>query len=239
MRISDKAILLQTIKHGDKKYILKLYTLNNGFITAFAVVGSSPKAKIKSSALLPLNLLDVELVLKQNMEVHQLNEVSCYYITTTINTSLFKLSIAQFINETLIKTLKEQSSNQHLYTFVETCIKFLNTNDSNFTNLHLYFLTELTKYLGIEPQNNFDKRNCFFDCREGQFTPENLSFPLGLTAEESFLLSEFLKINSLKVTINHRQRQQLLTILLAYYSMHVPNFGNLKSLAVLQEVVMV
>lgn len=237
MRVSDKAILLQTIKHGDKKYILKLYTLNNGFITAFAIVGSSSKSKIKSSALFPLNLLDVELVIKQNNEVHQLNEVSCYYITTTISNSLSKLSIAQFINEILIKALKEQSSNPHLFSFIETCLKFLNTNETNFTNLHLYFLIELTKYLGIEPQNNFDKQHCFFDCREGQFTSFNLSFPLGLTAEESFLLSEFLKTNSLKVNITNSQRQQLLNILLAYYSIHVPNFGNLKSLAVLQEVI--
>jgi len=239
MRVSDKAILLQTIKHGDKKYILKLYTLNNGFITAYAVVGSSPKSKIKSSALLPLNLLDIELAIKQNTDIHQLNEASCNYITTTITNSLNKLSIAQFINEVLIKSIKEQAPNQHLYTFIETCIKFLNTNETNFTNLHLYFLVELTKYLGIEPQNNFDKLNCFFDCREGQFTNYYLSFPLGLTAEESKLFSEFLKINSLKVTVNYSQRQQLLHILLAYYSIHIPNFGNLKSLAVLQEVVMV
>jgi len=237
MRISDKAILLQSIKHGDKKYILKLYTLQNGLVTAFAAVGSSPKSKIKTSALLPLNLLDVELVIKQNSEVHQLNEVSCYYVTTTIHTSLFKLSIAQFINETLIKSLKEQSANKYLFEFIETCIQFLNTNETNFTNLHLYFLSELTKYLGIEPQNNYDSHNCYFDCREGLFSNYNLAFPLGLNLEESILLSEFLKINSLKVTITHFQRQQLLTGLLAYYSIHIPNFGNLKSVAVLQEVV--
>ncbi len=239
MRVSDKAILLQAIKHGDKKYILKLFTLNHGLITAFAAVGSSPKAKIKTSALMPLTLLDVELTIKQNKEVQQLNEVACYYITTTIHTSLFKLSIAQFINETLIKTLKEQSANKHLFEFIETCLKFLNTNQSSFTNLHLYFLIELTKYLGIEPQNNYTKYNCYFDCSEGQFTNYSLAFPLGLSAEESFLLSEFLKINSLKVTITNLQRQQLLTSILAYYSVHIPNFGNLKSLAVLQEVVAV
>ncbi len=237
MRISDKAILLQAIKHGDKKYILKLYTLTNGLITAFVVVGSSPKSKLKTSALLPLTLLDVELVIKENNDVHQLNEASCYYITTTINTSLNKLSIAQFVNEALIKTLKEQSANQHLYHFIETCIKFLNTSQSNFTNLHLYFLIELTKYLGIEPQNNYDQKNCFFDCREGQFTNYSLAYPFGLNAEESFLLAEFLKINSLKFNINNSQRQQLLNFLLTYYSHHIPGFSNLKSLAVLQEVV--
>jgi DNA repair protein RecO (recombination protein O) len=239
MRISDKAILLQTIKHGDKKYILKLYTLNHGFIIASAIAGATPKSKIKFSALLPLNLLDVELVVKQNNDVQQLNEVSCYYVTTTINTSLNKLSIALFLNEVLIKSLKEQAPNAHLYSFIETCIKFLNTSESNFINLHLYFLIKLTKYLGIEPKNNFDKNFCFFDCREGQFTSYSLSFPLGLNAEESVLLSVFLKTNNLNITINHAQRQQLLNVLLVYYSFHIPNFKNLKSLAVLQEIVMV
>lgn len=239
MRNSDKAIVLQTIKHGDKKQIVKLFTLKHGYINAFAVIGSSPKSKIKSAVLLPMNLLDIEIVVKQNGNLQQLNEASCYYVTTTINTSFNKLSIAQFINEILIKCLKEQAPNVHLFMFIETCIKYLNTAETDYSNLHLYFLIELSKYLGIEPQNNFTKENCFFDCQEGKFTNYSLSFPLGLTQSESVLFSEFLKLNTLSVSINHNQRQKLLNILVTYFSAHIPNFGNLKSLAVLQEIISV
>src|ERR1700753_1315468 len=111
MRVSDKAIVIQALKYGDKKYILKLYTRQHGLVTAVAVIGKSAASKLKQSSVMPLNLLDVELVLKQNKEIHQLTEASCYCIHTHISGSLSKLSIAQFLNEILLKALKEQSGN--------------------------------------------------------------------------------------------------------------------------------
>ncbi len=236
MRVSDKAIVLQAIKHGDKKFILKIYTRNHGMITVAAHAGNSATSKIKTSSILPLSLMDVELVVKQNKEIYQLTEASCYYVNTGISHSITKLSIAQFLNEILIKTLKEQSSNSHVYEFIETCIKFLNDTDECI-NLHLYFLSEFTKYLGFAPQNNYTVHTPYFDCREGHFSSVGLTMPLGLNKEDSFLFSEFLKINSLKTSITNIQRQLLLEILLAYYKLHVPGFNEVKSLEVLREVI--
>jgi DNA repair protein RecO (recombination protein O) len=236
MRISDKAIVLQAIRHGDKKFILKIFSRHHGTIAVAASIGKSSSSKIKSSAILPLSLIDVELIIKQNKEIHQLTEASCYYVSTRISTSFTKLSIAQFLNEILIKTLKEQSSNTHLYEFVETCLKFLNDTQEESINLHLYFLAELTKYLGFEPQNNYNAKTPFFDCREGRFSSVGLTMPLGLNETDSFLFSEFLKINSLKTGISNSQRRTLLEILLAYYKLHIPGFNEVKSLEVLKEI---
>lgn len=237
MRVSDKAIVLQVIKHGDYKCIVRLYTAHNGLVTAAAAVRKSPSSKIKSSSILPLNLVDVELVLKQNKEVHQLTEAACYCIHTSISVSLSKLTIAQFLNEVLIKCVKEQGSNAHLFEFIETCFKFLNDTENGFENLHLYFLIELTKYLGFEPQNNFNQQTPFFDCREGRFTSLSMALPLGLSKDDSVLFSEFLKINCLKEKLSGLQRQTLLEALLAYYRLHIPGFNEVKSLEVLKEVI--
>jgi DNA repair protein RecO (recombination protein O) len=200
-----------------------------------AHVGNAPSSKVKASSILPLSLIDAELIVKQNREVHQLTEASCYYVGSGISNSITKLSIAQFLNEILIRTLKEQSANPHLYEFIETCIKFLNDSDST-VNLHLYFLTELTKYLGFEPQNNFSAQSPFFDCREGRFTSVSLSMPLGLNKEDSLLFSEFLKVRSLQAGISNTQRGALLEALLAYYKLHIPGFTEIRSLDVLREV---
>ena len=234
MRVSDKAIVLQSIQYGDKKFILKLYTRNHVLLSVTAITGK----KVKHGSILSLTMLDVELVIKQNKEIHQLTEAGCYYVYHAIPNSLSKLSIAQFLNELLLKALKEQGPNEHLFIFIETCLKFLNDSANEYINLHIYFLIELTKYLGFEPQNNFSPQHPFFDCREGRFSQISLSFPLGLGKEESVLFSEFLKINSLKVVINHSQRQALLEILLAYYKLHIPGFNEIKSLEVLRQVVL-
>lgn len=236
MRISDKAIILQNIKHGDKKHILKLFTKQHGTLTVAARSGSA-NSKIKSGALLPLNLVEIELTLKQNKEVHAVSGVSCYYVSPGNPGSLGKLTIAQFLNEILIKCLREQAANAHLYEFIETCIKFLHESETDFINLHLYFLHELTKYFGFEPQNNFGEQKPFFDCREGKFSEISLSMPLGLSREESLLFSQFISSNKLKATISNSQRQLILEAYLAYYRLHIPGFNELKSLEVLREIV--
>lgn len=238
MRVTDKAIVLQAIKYGDKKLILKLYTKHNGLLTVATSVGNSPSSKIKASIIFPLNLLDVQITSKQNKDVQQLTEASCYYINTNISNSISKLTIAQFLNEILVKSLREQPANTNLFEFIEGCLKYLNESENEHMNLHVYFLMELTKYLGIEPNNNFSETNLFFDCREGQFTSGQLIFPMGLDNEESYLFSEALKINCLTEKLSNKQRQKLLEILIAYYQMHVPGFNQIKSLEILKEVVL-
>ncbi len=232
MRVSDKAIVLQAIKHGDKKFILKLYTHHNGLVTAAVALNKN----IRASNIFPLSLINVELILKQNKEVHQVTEASSYYILSDISNSLSKLSIAQFINEILIKAIKESATNQHLYEFIESCLIYLNDTQQEFINLHLYFLSELTKFFGVEPQNNYSLQTPYFDCREGQFSNMSLAFPLGLDKEESVLFSEFLKINALRSNISKEQRQVILDVLLAYYRLHFPGFNTIKSLEVLKEI---
>jgi DNA repair protein RecO (recombination protein O) len=236
MRVSDKAIILQAIKYGDKKFILKLQTWHHGLVTVAAVVGKAASAKIKSGSILPLSLVEVQLVLKQSKEVHQLSEATCYSIHDNIHQSLSKLGIAQFINEILIKSLKEQQGNAHLFEFIETCLKFLNDAEKDYENLHLYFLIELTRYLGFEPHNNYTPQSPYFDCREGRFSALAMALPLGLNKEDSLLFSMFLKENMLKAKMPNGQRQRLLEILLAYYRLHVPGFNEVKSLEVLREV---
>src|SRR5438045_3061245 len=119
MRVSDRAIVLQAIKYGDKKLILKIFSKHNGLLTVAVSVGNSPSSKIKPGIIAPLNLLDAEIIKKQNNDVHRLTEASCYYIGTNIPNSISKLSIAQFLNEILIKSVKEQAPNSHLFDFIE------------------------------------------------------------------------------------------------------------------------
>lgn len=236
MRKSDKAIVLQSIKHGDHKYLLKLFTRHHGLITTAVLVSKSPSSKIKPGSIQVLNLLDVELIVKQNKEISQLSEASCYYASNGISGSMAKLSIAQFLNEIMIRTLKEQGPNVHLFEFIENVLRFLSEAEEEYVNLHLYFMVELCKYLGIEPQNNFNANDSYFDCREGKFSSFELAFPLGLNKVDSELFSGFLKTNSLRSKISNAERQILLDILLVYYRLHIPGFNEVKSLEILREV---
>jgi DNA repair protein RecO (recombination protein O) len=121
-----------------------------------------------------------------------------------------------------------------LFRFTETCIRFLNDSEQDYVNLHLYFLLELSRYLGFEPQNNYSTERCYFDCREGLFSNYPLSFPLGLNATESGLFSRSLSQSLLQTRITNQERRILLDSILAYFKMHIPGFNDLKSLDVLR-----
>ncbi|MBK9285585.1 MAG: DNA repair protein RecO [Sphingobacteriaceae bacterium] len=236
MRVNDKALVLQAVKYGDRKSILKLYTREHGLLSVAVVTGSSPKAKVKTSSILPCSLIEAQLIVKQNKDVQQLNEAFCYCPNENITGNFAKIGIAQFINELLIKTLKEQSSNFILFDFIEQFIKYLNECDNNLNALHVYFMLELSIYLGIEPQANFDNINCFFDNREGRFVAVHLPFPMGFDREESQLFNEAIQNNSPEKKWSKEHRIKLLDLLLAYYQMHIPGFSPPKSHIVLKEV---
>jgi DNA repair protein RecO (recombination protein O) len=227
-------IVLQNIRYADKKIISKIFTRQLGLLSCHAVISTSPKAKLKAATLQPLHLIEMELQVKQNKDVQQLLEARCYYIYRDIPVNLSKLSIAQFINEILIKTIKEHQVNEHLYEFIETCLKWLDEHPDNFHQLHLYFMLELTRYLGIEPYNNFSPHEKYFHLREGKFLNTSVPFPLGLDEAQSVLFNQCINISLLHTPLPIAQRRQLLEILIAYFQTQVPNFGTIKSLDVLQ-----
>ena len=236
MRVSDRAIVLQHIRHGDKQSIIKLYTRSHGMVALIASPSRSASAKIRPAALLPLTLLDVVYTLRPNRELQRLSEAGCYYVHDQIASSMAKLALAQFINEALIKTLKEQQSNPQLYDFIESTLNYLNDADRDYTNLHLHFLRELSSHLGFEPHNNRSVNALYFDSREGGFTGLSLPFPLGLGEQDSAMFSRFLSGNALRSSMSRSEREWLLEIWLAYYALHVPGFGELKSVEVLKAI---
>lgn len=236
MRVSEKALILQSIKHGDKKYILKLFSRQHGMLTAAVNVGQSKMAKIRSSSVMPLNFIEAELIFKENKEIHLLTELSVYKTQSNIHQHMSKLSIAQFMHEVMIKTLKDQHGHSDLYLFIEDCFDFLNGANEGYSNLHLHFLLELSKHLGFEPQNNFSSTNLYFDVREGRFTETAMVWPFGLDKEESAVFSEVLKCNLLAARFSREEKHLVLDVFLNYFAFHIPGFGILKSPEVLKEV---
>jgi DNA repair protein RecO (recombination protein O) len=236
MRCTDDAIVLHAIRHGDKRLILKVYTREHGLLTVVCSVSHSRSAKVRAAAVQALSIIQASLVIRQNREIQQLTDASITHVYSSIPFSLPRLCLAQFINEVLIKTLREQHHQPGLYDFVRNCLSFLDDEDSSVTNLHLYFMLGLSRFLGFEPRNNFSLAENFFDCREGAFTPVALAFPLGLGRGDSELFSAFLNSDILSAPYTGPVRQQLLEIMVAYFQLHVPGFSAVESIPVLREV---
>lgn len=183
-----------------------------------------------------MNLVEMEFVLKQNKEIQLLTEANCIHIYSSIHKDMHKLSILQFINEVLTKTVREQAPQEDLFDFVWDSLVQLDTMNESVSNFHHYFLIELLKYFGFDPVNNFDDDNKYFDCREGKFSGVEFPGPLGLNEFSSALLNKALSSDIITLKLNNAQRSDLLESLLSYYRIHIPGFNELKCLEILKEI---
>jgi DNA repair protein RecO (recombination protein O) len=236
MLVKTEGIILQNTKYADRRSILKIFTRHYGLTTFNAIKGNSPTSKIKAAALMPLQYVELSFSLKQNKEVQQLSESALLYVFDDISRDYNKMAMAQFLNEVLVKSIKEQHPNEELFEFIVSSYKWFNETKQHYNNFHICFLFELSKYLGFEPHNNYDEQNCYFDTREGKFSPVSLGFPLGFDKIQS---QHFLKIfdaNLLNASLSRGQRNELLECLLAYYKMHIAGFNDMRSYAVLKEM---
>ena len=236
MLVKTEGIILQNIKYGDKKLILKVFTKHHGLVTFNAVASRSPTAKIKPASTLPLQLVELSFNWKPNKEIQQLSESNLLYVFDDVSKEFNKLTVAQFLNEVLVKCIKEQHPNEELFDFIASSYKWFNESKKDYNNFHICFLFELSKYLGFEPHDNSDKENSYFDTREGKFTAHSLSFPLGFDKNQSQNFRKVFDANLLGKPLGRGERNELLECLLAYYKMHVAGFNDLRSYAILKEL---
>ena len=236
MFCKTQGIVLHSIKYADKKVITKIYTKQLGIISVNSIIRSTSKSTIARSAIQPLSIIDLEIVFKENREIHELKEAKSIYQYQSIHVEFYKLCIAQFMNEILLKCLKEQSKNDLLFQFIFESLIWLDTLDKGYNNIHIIFMFQLTKFLGFYPLNNFNNDCLYFDMMEGRFQSFKLSYPLGLDKDDSQLIKDLFtyELNS-EINYTKNNRDQLLEILLLYYKYHFHGFNNIKSYEVLKE----
>jgi DNA repair protein RecO (recombination protein O) len=236
MLCTTQGIVLHTVKYADKKIISKIYTKEHGIVSVNAFISSSSKSKISTSLTQPLSLVEIQVLLKENSDIHALKEIRATHHYLSLHENFYKLCVAQFLNEILNKCLKEQQANEELFEFIMKTFVWLDKTESGYNSIPVFFLFGLTKHLGFYPLNNIDEKCCFFDLMEGKFQPFKLEFPLGINEIDSILFGSLFEFNLTSENIyTKHQRDTLLEILLLYYKYHLPGFNNLKSYQVLKE----
>ena len=235
---ATKAIVLSAIKFKDTSLIVKCYTQKG--IKTYLVKGVFSKKtkskKFKTAYFQTFTLLDIIAKHNDKAQLNYINDICIYQPLHNIYTDIYKNTIAQFLAEILSNILKEETENESLFSYIENAIIWLDTHDKT-NNFHLVFLMQLTKFLGFYP-NTPKPTDSFFNMQEGTFTfhkpiasfISNEKFKLF----KSILGTNFEAIS--KVSISAKSKQEIVAILIEYFSLHLPEFRKPKSLAVLQTV---
>lgn len=235
MLVKTKAIVISSLKYQEKSLIVKCFTQSDGLKSYFVQSAfSSKKNNQKIAYFQPLTILEIEANHKNKGTLEHFKEIKLATAYQTINVDVVKSTIVIFLSEMLHYSIQEEEKNEHLFTFLETALLWLDTHQE-IANFHLILLLEITKYLGFYPDNSENDLK-FFEMTEGIFSPfQGISC---LSEHETFLFKKLmnLKFDSDQKVFAGTERQILLKILLDYYSIHLDGFKKPKSLDVLKEV---
>ena len=159
MNCKTEAIVLHSIKYGDSRLIVDMFTREHGRLSFGTNIPKSGHAKIKKQYFQPLTLLYIEADVRQQQQVHKLKDVSMLCPIASLLTDPSKLAIALFIAEFLYHAMKDEQTNTPLFDYIRSSIEWLDNRQDHYANFHLVFLIHLSRFLGFFPNLSKEERS--------------------------------------------------------------------------------
>ncbi len=237
MQVTTKAIILSSLKYGDTSLIVRAFTASAG-LKSYLLKGVlvSKKGKLKTAYFQPLMQLELIANHRNKGSLESIREASVIYPYTTLHSDIAKNAVILFLAEMLGNSIREEEQNSGLFNFLEASFQWLDTH-YNIANFHVFFLLELSKYLGFYPDTRHIHAS-WFDLVEGEFVREQPPSPnlsgIELANLKAFLGTNFDAIHTIKMGKEHRQK--LLQNLVLYFEIHLAGFKRPRSLAILNDV---
>jgi DNA repair protein RecO (recombination protein O) len=238
-----KGIVLKTVKYGETSVIVTIFTELFG-IQSYLVNGvraSSKKGTGKANMFQPAAILDMVVYHNELKQLNRIKEFRWAVIYQHILSDVPKNAVALFMVELLAKCLKQPESNPDLFHFAEDCFLSLDKSTGTVTaNLPLFFALHLPNFFGFRISDHHSTQNPVLDLKEGMFIPEQPHHPHFLEGKQAEVTNELLKVMQPEeleeIKLNHDFRRQLLHVFETYYALHIQDFGTMKTLPVLREV---
>ena len=236
MLIKTKAIVLRTVKYGDNRLIVDLFTKEQGRLSFAVSVAQSAKGKMKKQFFQPLSLLEVTGDVKPSVQLHRLKEVRLAWPYAHLPFDASKLAITFFIAEFLAASLKGEQRNAALYDYLEGSLIWLDTAREHYANFHLVLMMHVAKFLGFHPNLSGYTPQAVFDLRAGCFTEvmplhHDVVATEGAAIINTLMRMDFVNMHLFKMS--RQQRNELADFLILYYKLHLPAFPELKTKEVL------
>ncbi|MBB5439826.1 DNA repair protein RecO (recombination protein O) [Pedobacter sp. AK017] len=234
-----RGIVLKTTLYSESSVIVQIFTEKFG-IQSYIINGvKKPRAKISMNMLQPLHLVDMIVYHKANTNIQRVSALRPSPVFRSIPYDIIKSTIVLFLNEVLYKSIRQQTTDEHLFDFIFNAICWFDETEELNVNFHLSFLLKLSRFLGFAPSTLTKSNQSFFDLQEGEFrssTPVHAHF---LDKDDAALFISLFslpleKIN--EINLENKTRRSILDKILVYYTLHTASFGEIRSHQVLEDV---
>ena len=238
-RYTARGIVLNTVKYGDKGLVVQLLTSSHGR-QSYMVQGLGSKRSGGSRLALfqPMFAVEFEGLESSKMQMHRFGEVHSGIVLSSIPFDVRKSTMALFMAEVLHRLVKESEANEMLFDFVWGSVEALDAAEEGVANFHLWFLSNLCRFLGFSPGNEYIPDG-WFNIAEGHYTAVEPPRECCMTRENALILRDMLECDVRylgEIGLNRMQRVDFLNALLRYYSYHLDTINSVQSIRILQEV---
>ena len=238
-----KGIILRTVKYSETSIITTVYTSLFG-IQVYIVKGvrqSSKTSQGKASYFQPGAILDLEVYHVELRQLQFIKEYQWSYLYEKVLFNVVHHAVAMYVIELLQHGLKQPEANPELFYLIETTLKALDTgSDTLVANIPVYFMLHLGSELGFQIQGEYSLATPVLDLQEGFFVEDIPLHPHYIMNEPARFTSQILNINSYHalehIFLNRAMRRELLQAYQQYLALHISDFGEIRSLPILQEV---
>ncbi len=205
--VKTRGVVTSTIKYGESGVVARIFTRELG-LQSFIIPSARGRRRRNIMPLLqPLSIVEMEALTNPKYSLQHIKEIHLAVPFRTIPFNETRRAISLFISELLSKTLAENCSDTELFDFILDAIISLDDGLKGEANFHIFFMFQLTKFLGYEP--NIDEWN---------------------NDESLYLKVKNARLDSLEnIATNREERKNLITILESYFSLHLPSFNSLDS----------
>jgi len=238
-----KGIVLRTVKYGETSLVVTIFTDLFG-VQSYLINGvraSTKKGVGKANLFQPAAILDLIVYHNELRNLQRIKEFRWGHLYQNIFSDIKKNAVSLFMVELLTKCLKQPEANEDLFQFSEDAFLHLDEGSETVTaNFPLFFALHVAVFFGFRIDDRYSEKNPLLDLQEGTFVKERPSHPHFLEDKQAAVISELLKVRRPEelqdIKLNHDFRRNLLYAFETYYGFHIQDFGPMKTLSVLKEI---
>lgn len=234
-----RGVVLHTLKYGDSSMVAYLLT-DVGGRRSYMVQGVRSRSGRGSKLALfqPMFPVEFEGLESSKQQMHRFKEIRTAFPLQSMPFDVRKSTMALFMAEVLYRLVRESEPNEALFDFVWSSVGALDTMEEGVANFHLWFLANLSRFLGFCPGNAYVP-GAWFDIREGLYTPVRPAHTHAMTRECTAVLRDLMECDVRllsEIGLNRAQRVEFLNAMLVYFGYHLDAISAVQSVRILKEV---
>lgn len=243
MVYKTKAVILRTVKYGETSIICTAFTALFG-LQSYLVKGIRKTAKRSAGSInyfQPGSILQMEVYHNPLKQLQYIKEYQWSHLYNDVFFDVVKNSMIQFMVELILKTVKQPEPNSELFDLAESSfIAVDKQKQKDAANIPLYFILHLAKILGFQINGKYDANNTILDFEEGSFSSEIPAHNHYVENEDAAVSYKLLNHKNiyepLDISSNRIKRRELLKAYQLFLAIHIEDFSELKSFALLQQI---